>query len=58
MKIRIWSSKHSLREQMECKEHSSCEYVHSIYRVEQVSLGVLPTRSPTTLLGTESAAYA
>jgi hypothetical protein len=33
-------------------------YLHDIYRAKQVQMGVLPTRSSTTLLSTESAAYA
>jgi hypothetical protein len=34
------------------------QYVHDIHPVEKVQVGVLPTRSSTTLLSTESAAYA
>jgi len=34
------------------------QYFHDIYRAKQVQMGVLPTRSFTTLLNTESAAYA
>ncbi len=45
---------------MACKDITPFElqYVNDIHRVEQVSVGVLPTRSLTTLLSTESAAYA
>jgi hypothetical protein len=43
---------------MACKDITKLRCVDDIYRAEQVSMGFLPTRSATTLLSTESAAYA